>query len=245
MTHGQPEPRPGAEHSALERHPLLRGRPSHPTPSTRLPHGGLRPRPAVGGSEATDAAAAAGDAPRASRERPPLLSGLGQRGSAGGRGTPEAPPRRTRPRAFAVKEAPAGEHLSVPDPRPVLPAKNPKTSWPSGTSPLRPQDAWERVWEDGRGRPAPGGSAGNRRPRRDPPGRVPGHGKGPKSRRRRSPGLWRTVPVAGLKLWDISSQLLSVTPSTPSRPRLPVPAPRPTRPSSSKSSTKAWGNHGP
>lgn len=58
-------------------------------------------------------------------------------------------------------------------------------------------------------------------------------------------GLWRTVPVAGLKLWDISSQLLSVTPSTPCRPRLPVPAPRPTRPSSSKSSTKARGNHGP
>lgn len=66
MTHGQPEPRPGAEHSALEHRPLLRGRPSHPTPSTCLPHGGLRPRPAVGGSEATDAAAAAGNARSAS-----------------------------------------------------------------------------------------------------------------------------------------------------------------------------------
>lgn len=121
MTHGQPEPRPGAEHSALERRPLLRGRPSHPTPSTRLPHGGLRPRPAVGGSEATDAAAAAGDAPRASREhreRPPLLSGLGQRGSAGGRAGRPRLRHAERPRAFAVKEARLGSTCQFQTPVP-------------------------------------------------------------------------------------------------------------------------------
>lgn len=98
------------------------------------------------------------------------------------RGTPEAPPRRTRPRAFAVKEAPAGEHLSVPDPRPVLPAKNPKTSWPSGTAPFARRTPGNGCGKMAEGAlrpeapPATGGHGGTHPDESQDTGRVPSRG---------------------------------------------------------------------